>query len=108
MAADCIIIDGQAYEVVANWNALVAFLKEVGRDTMDGLTGAGQLSPSDIAPLMCACVNEGLRKKGSEKRFTTEEIGDLCDITTMGAFMQIYVGQVMPKNSAASAEAKKK
>ena len=108
MAADSIIIDGQAYEVVANWNALVAFLKEVGRDTMDGLTGAGQLSPSDIAPLMAACVNEGLRKKGEDKRFTSEEIGEKCDIVTMGEFMQVYVEQVMPKNSAASAEAKKK
>ena len=106
--AGSIIIDGQAYEVVANWNALVAFLKEVGRDTMDGLTGAGQLSPSDIAPLMAACINEGLRRKGSDRRFTSEEIGELCDITTMGRFMEIYVEQVTPKNSGASAETKKK
>ena len=103
-----IIIDGQAYEVVANWNALVAFLKDVGRDTMEGLTGAGQLSPSDIAPLMAACINEGLRKNGSDKRFTADEIGEKCDITTMGEFMTIYVGQVTPRNGEASAEAKKK
>lgn len=106
--ADSIIIEGQAYEVVANWNALVAFLKDVGRDTMEGLTGAGQLSPSDIAPLMAACINEGLRKKGEAKRFTADEIGDLCDIGTMGEFMNIYVGQVTPRNGAASTEAKKK
>lgn len=106
--AGSIIINGQAYEVVANWNALVAFLKEVGRDTMEGLTGAGQLSPSDITPLMAACINEGLRKKGEEKRFTSDELGEICDITTMGEFMTIYVEQVTPKNTVASAEAKKK
>ena len=73
---------------------------------MEGLTGAGQLSPSDIAPLMAACINEGLRKNGSDKRFTADEIGEKCDITTMGEFMTIYVGQVTPRNGEASAEAK--
>ena len=37
MKKDYIVIGGKQYRVEANWNALSVFLKEVGRDTIDGL-----------------------------------------------------------------------
>ena len=105
---DLLNIAGKEYRIVANWNALVSFLKAVGRDTMEGLTDAANIAPSDIAPLMAACLNEGCRKDGKEERFTAEELGDICDYQTIGDFLSIYIDQIVPKSSVNAPEAKKK
>lgn len=45
---DSIEIRGAEYRVVVNWNSFVAFLKFVGRDTLEDAQG-GFGAPSDIA-----------------------------------------------------------
>ena len=61
MRKDYIEIDGKKVRVEANWNALTAFLAATGRNTMDGLSDLATMKPTDIAPLMAACANEGER-----------------------------------------------
>lgn len=68
-------MNGQLYPAVANFNAVAAYLRYVGRDTMDGLMDIAKLSPSDCPALVAACVNEGLRIDGKDERFTPEQIG---------------------------------
>ncbi len=68
-------IDGRTYPAEANFNAVAAYLKFVGRDTVDGLMDIARLSASDCTALVAACVNEGLRKGGSDERLTPEDVG---------------------------------
>lgn len=99
MPKDFITIDGTQYRVEANWNALVAYLTATGRDTMDALALFGQLRPSDIAPLMAACIAEGERLEGRESDLTAERIGEKCDFDTLTQFMRIYARQSNPQKA---------
>ncbi len=68
-------INSKLYPAEANFNAVAAYLKYVGRDTIDGLMDIAKLSASDCTALVAACVNEGLRKGGSDERITPEDVG---------------------------------
>lgn len=77
--ADRIKIGGRAYPFAGNYNVVTAFLKAVGRDTLEGLTNIGELHPSEYCELIAAAVNEGLRLEKSDIRLTAEEIGGAPD-----------------------------
>lgn len=72
-------VNGRLYPAAANFNAVAAYLGYVGRDTMDGLINIDRMSPSDCTALVAACVNEGLRKEGSDERITPDDVGAAPD-----------------------------
>ena len=86
-------IISKEYRVEVNWNALSAFLKAVGRDTVEGLSDIASMRPSDIAPLMAAAINEGERLEGRESHFTGESLGEVIRPSHVGKFMDIYIQQ---------------
>lgn len=86
-------IGGKEYRVEVNWNALSAFLKAVGRDTLEGLSDIASMKPSDIAPLMAAAINEGERLEGRESHLTGESLGEVIRPIHVGKFMEIYIQQ---------------
>ena len=93
MEKSFINIGGKDYRVEVNWNALSAFLKAVGRDTLEGLSDISDMKPSDIAPLMAAAINEGERLEGRESRFAGESIGEVIRPSHVSKFMAIYIDQ---------------
>lgn len=97
MRKDYIEIDGKKVRVEANWNALTAFLAATGRNTMDGLSDLATMKPTDIAPLMAACANEGERLDGRETDYTGQQIGEICGMTEIARFIGIYAEQTSPK-----------
>lgn len=99
MLQEFITIEGRQYRVEANWNALVAYLEATGRDTMDALSLFGQLRPSDIAPLMAACIAEGERLEGRESDLTAQRIGEVCGFDKLTEFLQIYARQTNPQKA---------
>ena len=82
-------LNGRFYPAAANFNAVAAYLRYVGRDTIDGLMDIARLSASDCTALVAACVNEGLRKGGSDERITPEDVGaapnSLTEVPDAGA-----------------------
>ena len=68
-------LNGTEYPAAANFNAVTAYLRLVGRDTIDGLMDISKLAPSDCTALVAACVNEGLRLEGSEERLSPDDVG---------------------------------
>ena len=107
MQKDYMIIDGREVRVESNWNSMVAFLKETENDSLSALTSLNDLKPSDIAPLMAACVNEGERLEGRESHYTGKDIGALCSVQDMTEFVQIFARQ-STLHVKAREEAKKK
>lgn len=99
MIKEFITVADRQYRVEANWNALVAYLEATGRDTMDALSLFGQLRPSDIAPLMAACIAEGERLEGRESDLTPERIGELCSFDKLTEFLHIYARQTNPQKT---------
>lgn len=100
MVKDFLTIADRQYRVEVNWNAIVAYLEATGRDTMDSLSLLGQIRPSDLAPLMVACICEGERLEGRECDLTAERIGELCDFAKLTEFLQIYARQANPQTPA--------
>ena len=90
---DTLVLNGREVRVEANWNAVVAFLEATGQDNWEGLTGIGKLKPSDVAPLMAACINEGERLEGRESHLSPLDVGAIIRPKDVEAFMQIYVRQ---------------
>lgn len=107
MEKSFINIDGKEYRVEVNWNALSAFLKAVGRDTLEGLSDISSMRPSDIAPLMAAAINEGERLEGREAHLTGESLGEVIRPSHVGKFMQIYIEQSRAQVEAEEAAKKK-
>lgn len=68
-------LNGTEYPAAANFNAVAAYLRLVGRDTIAALMDISKLSPSDCPALVAACVNEGLRLEGREERLSPDEVG---------------------------------
>lgn len=101
---DYIVIDGKKVRVEANWNALTAFLSATGRDTMEGLSDLASMKPSDIAPMMAACINEGERLDGKDADYTGQKIGEICGMTEMVQFINVYARQTSPKLPASKKE----
>jgi hypothetical protein len=96
---DYIIINGRELPVEANWRAITGYLKSVGRDSLDAVSDVISLSPSVIGGLMAACINEGLRKAGSEERVSADLLDDLRPaeaVRVVNEFVHIYLSQAAP------------
>lgn len=100
------LTDGRTFRVELNWNAIVAFLEDSGRDDIRELANLVSLKPSDLAGLLAAGINEGARLDGIADRVTAEEVGALVNVSIMAEFIQIFTKQTQPKG-AAPAEGKK-
>ena len=92
-----ITVAGAQVRVEANWKAITAFLRYVGRDTLQGLSDLANLSPSDMAPLMAACLNEGARLEGLESSYSPEWIEENVNLAEMTEFVQEFLYQITPK-----------
>jgi len=96
---DRIEINGNAYRVEVNWNAITAFLEASGRDDVQSLIGLSSLKPSDLAGLLAAAINEGERLEGRECALKAEEVGAMAGLDTMAQFIQIFAKQTNPKGA---------
>ena len=97
MEARYITVAGAKHRVEANWKAITSFLASVQRDNLQGIADLAMLPPSDMAPLMAACLNEGERLDGRETRFTGEWIEENCGLGEMSAFITEFIYQTTPK-----------
>lgn len=97
MGKDYMMVAGSRRRIEVNWLALAAFLKEVGRDTMDGLADFSQLRPSELPALIAAAANEGERLEGRECNLTAQEVGETMRPSDAGAFLNIYIAQSRPQ-----------
>lgn len=88
-----VTIGGKRYRVEFNWNALMAFLVESGRDTMEGLASLKNLKPSDIIPLAYAAIKEGERIDGRELSLTKEGLGECLDAGIIREIISIFAEQ---------------
>lgn len=96
MAKDTITIGGKAYKVACNMNALVDFLQERGTDDFSALTDLTKLKPSDMLPLMAACIREGERLEGRECGITAKSIGEVANFSTITSFMDVFGRSMAP------------
>lgn len=96
---DRIEINGNAYRVEVNWNAITAFLEASGRDDVQSLIGLSSLKPSDLAGLLAAAINEGERLEGRECSLKAKEVGAMAGFDTMAQFIQIFAKQTNPKGA---------
>ena len=96
MAKDTITIGGKRYKVACNMNALMDFLSERGTDDFSALTDLTKLKPSDMLPLMAACIREGERLDGRECTITGKDIGTVADFSVITAFMEIFGKAMSP------------
>lgn len=90
-------VAGTQVRCEANWKAITSFLRAAGRDTLQGITDLAQLPPSDMAPLMAACLNEGERLDGREASFTGQWLEENCGLAEVSAFIAEFVYQTSPK-----------
>lgn len=97
MDARYINVAGDRVRVEANWRAITAFLSSVQRDNLQGIADLAKLPPSDMAPLMAACLNEGERLDGREQRFTGEWIEVNCGLGEVSGFITEFLYQTTPK-----------
>lgn len=96
---DTITIKERKLPVEANWRAITAYLKSVGRDSLDAVSDVISLSPSVIGGLMAACINEGLRIEGKGERVSADLLDDLRPVDAVKAaneFVRIYLEQSAP------------
>jgi hypothetical protein len=100
MKKDYIVIGGKQYRVEVNWNALTAFLKEVGRDTIEELASFTTIHPSEGTALMAACIAEGERLDGKGETPAPIELGALITPEDVKVFFDIYIRQSNPKRPA--------
>lgn len=98
-------VAGSQVRCEANWKAITSFLRAAGRDTLQGITDLAQLPPSDMAPLMAACLNEGERLDGKTAEYTGQWLEENCGLAEVSAFIAEFVYQTSPK--LPKAEAKK-
>lgn len=89
-------IKDKKYRIEANWNAITAFLEAKGEDNMTALANVGNIKPSDITYLMAACINEGERMDGRESNLDHLTIGEMCSMSEIAEFVQIYAKQSTP------------
>ena len=82
--------------VACNMNALMGFLKERGTDDFSALADLHKLKPSDMLPLMAACIREGERLDGKECTMTAEDLGAIADFGLLTAFMKIFDRAMTP------------
>lgn len=101
---EAIEIGGKAYAVACNMNALMDFLSERGTDDFSALSDLNKLKPTDLLPLIAACIREGERLEGRECGLTGKDIGAVADFGLLTRFMEIFGRAMAP---AVSAEEKK-
>lgn len=97
MDKDYIVIAGVRYRVEVNWNAMTAFLRAVGRDTLDELSKIDSLRPSELTALMSACIAEGERLDGRDKAPSALDLGAVMTPEDAATFLRIYIRQSAPK-----------
>lgn len=97
MEARYINVAGVRHRVEANWKAITTFLSSVQRDNLQGIADLAQLPPSDMAPLMAACLNEGERLDGRDASFTGEWIEENCGLAEVSGFITEFLYQTTPK-----------
>lgn len=90
-------VAGNQVRCEANWKAITSFLRAAGRDTLQAITDLSQLPPSDMAPLMAACLNEGERLDGREASFTGQWLEENCGLAEVCAFITEFAYQTTPK-----------
>ena len=100
MEKDYIIIGGREYRVEVNWNATTAYLRAVGRDSIDELTKISEIRPSEITALMAACIGEGERLDGRGDSPSALDLGAVVKPEDVAAFLEIYVRQSAPRMEA--------
>ena len=93
---ETLVIGGNEYRVACNMNALIGFLKERGTDDFAALSDLTQLKPTDMLPLMAACIREGERLDGRECKLTAEDIGAVADLSLLTAFMGVFGSSIAP------------
>ena len=92
-----ITVAGAQVRVEANWKAITSFLSSMGRNSLQGITDLATLPPTDMAPLMAACLNEGERLDGRDAQFTGEWIEENCGLAEVSAFVVEFLHQTSPK-----------
>ena len=90
-------VAGTKVRVEANWKAITSFLTSVDRNSLQGITDLATLPPTDMAPLMAACLNEGERLDGHDATFTGEWIEENCGLAEVSAFVVEFLHQTSPK-----------
>lgn len=89
-------ISGQSLRLEVNWNAITGYLQSRGKDSLQGLSDISQLAPSELAPLMAACIKEGERLDGRQTTVTAEWLGENCGMSEMTAFVAAFCQQATP------------
>ena len=100
MEKEYITIAGREYRVEVNWNATTAYLRAVGRDSIDELAKVSEIRPSEITALMAACIAEGERLDGRGDAPSALDLGAVVTPDDVAAFLQIYVRQSAPRMEA--------
>lgn len=90
------MIGGAEMQCACNMNAIMAFMQARGTDDFSAFANISQLKPSDLLPLIAACVHEGERLAGRECNITAEEIGEEADFTLFNDFLQIFGRAIKP------------
>jgi hypothetical protein len=104
MNKNYISIGGAQHRVEANWNAITSYLSERGKDTLEGLSDISKLPPSELAPLMAACINEGNRLDGNDARVTAQWLGENCGMAQITEFVTVFCRQTSPQIPAEKAK----
>lgn len=99
-----VTIQGEPRRVEANWNAITAYLSSRGKDSLQGLSDISQLPPSELAPLMAACINEGERLDGKDSAVTAEWIGENCGMSEITEFVSAFCRQASPQTPSEPAK----
>ena len=89
-------IGGKEFRVECNMNALMEFLQERGTDDFSALADVTKLKPSDMLPLMAACIREGERLEGRECSLASKDLGAMADFSSLGSFIAIFNRAMAP------------
>jgi hypothetical protein len=93
---DKLRIGGAEYSVACNMNALMGFLEDRGTDDFGALTDLTKLKPTDMLPLIAACVREGERIEGRQCSLSAKDIGEVADFRALTDFMEIFGRSMAP------------
>lgn len=93
-----VIIAGVEYPVEVTFGAITAYLESVGEDNADGMANFSKLPPSRYPAFIAACVNEALRKEGSEDRIDADMVAD-CDFIEVSNAVAVIFSLMIPQSS---------
>jgi len=95
-----IIIKGVEYPISVTFAAIASYLESVGENSAEGMENFAKLPPSRYPHLISACVNEAMRKAGSDERLSVETVAD-CDFFEVNAAITAIFGEMVPKTTTA-------